>query len=177
MGSAALMSLCIVVAVAENGVIGNANALPWRLPDDLKRFKSLTLGKPVVMGRKTYDSIGRPLPGRTNIVVSRQADLRIEGCTVVNSIDAAIAAGVAVAGTGSEIMLIGGAELYQRALPAVNTIHLTRVHAQVPGDTYFPALASQQWHETMVASHPADERHVHAFTFVDLHRVPPSVPS
>lgn len=169
------MSLSIVVAVAENGVIGNANDLPWRLPDDLRRFKTLTLGKPVVMGRKTYDSIGRPLSGRTNIVVSRQADLQIAGCIVVNCVDAAIVA-AGVAGT-SEIMLIGGAELYRRALPAVNTIYLTRVHANVPGDRFFPELDSRQWHETRVASHPADERHAFAFTFINLQRAPLSVPS
>lgn len=166
------MSLSIVVAVAENGVIGHANGLPWRLPDDLKRFKSLTLGKPIVMGRKTYDSIGRPLPGRTNIVVSRQPGLQIEGCVVVNSVEAAIAA----AGTATEVMLIGGAELYRRALSAVNTIYLTRVHANVPGDAYFPELDLAQWHETIVARHPADERHGHAFTFVNLQRASPSEP-
>lgn len=167
------MALSIIVAVAENGVIGNAGALPWRLPDDLKRFKSLSLGKPIVMGRKTYDSIGRPLPGRTNIVVSRQAGLQIEGCVVVNSVDAAIAA----AGAAGEIMLIGGAELFRRTLPAVNTIYLTRVHANVPGDTFFSELDARQWHETIVASHPADERHAYAFTFIDLHRASLSVPS
>jgi len=167
------MPLSIIVAVAENGVIGNANALPWRLPDDLKRFKALTLGKPVVMGRKTYDSIGRPLPGRTNIVVSRQSGLQIAGCIVVNCVDAAMAA----AGSADEIMLIGGAELYCRALPAVNKIYLTRVHANVPGDTFFPELDSRQWHETPVASHPVDERHAHAFSFINLQRASLSVPS
>lgn len=167
------MLLSIVVAVAENGVIGNANALPWRLPDDLRRFKALTLGKPVVMGRKTYDSIGRPLPGRTNIVVSRQSGLQIAGCIVVDCVDAAVAA----AGSADEIMLIGGAELYCRALPAVNTIYLTRVHASVPGDTFFPELDSRQWHETPVAGHPADERHAYAFSFINLQRASLSVPS
>ena len=167
------MSLSIIVAVAENGVIGHANGLPWHLPDDLKRFKSLTLGKPIVMGRKTYDSIGRPLPGRTNIVVSRQPGLQIDGCVVVGSVDAAISA----AGTADEIMLIGGAELFRVALPAVDTIYFTRIHAAVPGDTTFPELDSRQWRETIVASHPADERHAYAFTFVNLHRASLSVSS
>lgn len=163
-----MVSLSIVVAAADNGVIGRGNALPWRLPDDLQRFKELTMGKPIVMGRRTYDSIGRPLPGRINIVVSRQPELKIEGCAVVNSLQAAL-----VAARGApEVMLVGGAQLYRSALPQVSTIHLTRVHADVAGDTLFPILDMQQWRETIVGEHPADARHAHAFTFVTLHRVP-----
>ena len=161
------MSLSIVVAVAENGVIGSANALPWRLPDDLRRFKELTWGRPIVMGRKTYDSIGRPLPGRANIVVSRQAGLSIPGCVVVGSIDEALAA----AGDAPEVALIGGAQLYRAALPSVSTIHLTRVHADVPGDTFFPELDPMQWRETVAGAHPADDRHAHAFTYLTLERI------
>src|SRR5690242_21477778 len=116
--------LSIIVAVADNGVIGSGNHLPWRLPDDLKRFKALSLGKPIVMGRKTFDSIGRPLPGRLNIVISRQPGLEIPGCTVVTSIDAAIAA----AQPAPEIVIIGGADIYRQVLPRVQVIHLTRVH-------------------------------------------------
>jgi dihydrofolate reductase len=162
-----MSSLTIVVAVADNGVIGRANTLPWRLPDDLKRFKELTLAKPVVMGRKTFDSIGKPLPGRTNIVISRQPDLKIEGCVVVNSLPAAIVA----ARAAPEIMLIGGAQLYRSAMHMVGRIHLTRVHADVAGDTLFPILDMQQWRETIVAEHPADDRHAYAFTFVVLDRI------
>jgi dihydrofolate reductase len=162
------VALSIVVAAADNGVIGRGNALPWRLPDDLQRFKELTMGKPIVMGRKTYESIGRPLPGRTNIVVSRQPELKIEGCTVVNSLQAALVA----ARAAPEVMLVGGAQLYRSALPLVSTIHLTRVHADVSGDTMFPVLDMQQWRETLVGEHPADARHAHAFSFVTLHRVP-----
>ncbi|HWK75414.1 MAG TPA: dihydrofolate reductase [Povalibacter sp.] len=161
------MTLSIVVAVAENGVIGHGNALPWRLPDDLRRFKELTLGKPIVMGRKTHDSIGRALPGRTNIVVSRQAGLSVPGCLVVGSVAQALAA----AGDVPEVVLIGGAELYRAALPAVDTIHLTRVHAAVPGDTFFPALDPAQWRETTVGTHPADERHAYAFSYLTLERI------
>lgn len=160
------MTLSIVVAVAQNGVIGHGNALPWHLPDDLRRFKALTLGKPIVMGRKTHDSIGRALPGRTNIVVSRQADLSVPGCLVVSSIDAALAA----AGDVPEVVLIGGAELYRAALPAVDTIHLTRVHATVPGDVFFPVLDPAQWCETVVGMHPADERHAYAFSYLTVER-------
>ncbi len=161
------MSLSIVVAVAANGVIGNGNALPWHLPDDLRRFKELTLGKPIVMGRKTHDSIGRALPGRTNIVVSRQDGLSVPGCLLAGSIGQALAA----AGDAPEVVLIGGAELYRAALPLVDTIHLTRVHAAVPGDTFFPALDPAQWRETTVGTHPADERHAYAFSYLTLARI------
>jgi len=161
------MLLSIVVAVAENGVIGADNRLPWRLPADLKRFKELTMGKPIVMGRKTYESIGRPLPGRHNIVITRQPSLAIDGCTVVGSLDAALTA----AGPVSEVCLIGGAQLYRLALPRVQTIHLTRVHARVEGDVMFPTLDAAHWREAVLAHHPADERHAHAFSFVLLTRI------
>jgi len=159
--------LSMVVAAAENGVIGQGNALPWHLPDDLKYFKALTLGKPVIMGRRTHESIGRPLPGRVNLVVSRQPGLSIAGCCVVDSMAAALAA----AGSVPEAVLIGGAQLYREALPAVDRIHLTRVHARVPGDAFLPELPAAQWRETVVARHAADERHAHAFTFVTLERL------
>jgi dihydrofolate reductase len=158
--------LSCVVAVARNGVIGNGNQLPWHLPADLKRFKALTLGKPMIMGRKTYESIGRPLPGRTNIVVSRQHDLSIEGCIVAGSLPDAIR----LAGAAPEITLIGGAELFSQALATTEVIHLTRVHADVPGDVFFPPLSSLEWHETLVARHEADDRHAYAFSFLELTR-------
>lgn len=160
--------LCsIVVAVAENGVIGSGNQLPWRLPDDLRRFKELTMGKPMVMGRRTFDSIGRPLPGRTSIIVTRNADLRIPGCLVAHSLEAALNA----AGDTPEIVIVGGAELYRSALPRVGIVHLTRVHAEVPGDTHFPKLQPEQWREELLSRHPADERHAHAFSYLTLTRV------
>ncbi|MBL8266709.1 type 3 dihydrofolate reductase [Steroidobacter sp.] len=159
--------LSIIVAVADNGVIGSANQLPWRLPDDLKRFKALSLGKPIVMGRKTFDSIGKPLPGRLNIVISRQPGLQIPGCTVVTSIDDAIA----TAQPAPEIVIVGGAEIYRQALPKVSTIHVTRVHAAVDGDVVFPELREQEWQEVAKEYHPADDRHAHAFTFSTLQRV------
>ena len=122
--------ITLIVAVADNGVIGRDNALPWHLPDDLKRFKRLTLGKPIVMGRKTFESIGKPLPGRQNIVVTRDANYRREGITVVHGIDDAVRA----AGEATELMVIGGAELFRLFLPRATRIHLTRVHADVAGD-------------------------------------------
>lgn len=161
--------ITLIVAVSQNGVIGSDNRLPWRLPDDLKRFKLLSLGKPVVMGRRTFESIGRPLPGRANIVVSRQAGLAIEGVVVAGSLDAALAA----AGTVPEVVVIGGAEIFRQVLPRTDIIHLTRVHARVAGDVVFPELDPGQWRETAVEHHPADERHQYAFTFVTLQRVAP----
>jgi len=159
--------ISIIVAVAENGAIGSHNQLPWRLPDDLKRFKALSLGKPIVMGRRTYDSIGRILPGRTNIVISRRGGLAIEGAVVVHSLDEALQA----AGAAPEVVIVGGAEIFRQVLPRTDTIHLTRVHARVDGDVFFPEIDPAQWRETAVEHHPADERHQYAFTFVTLQRI------
>ena len=159
--------ICIIVAAAHNGVIGSDNRLPWHLPDDLKRFKALSMAKPIVMGRRTFDSIGKPLPGRTNIVVSRQPGLAITGTIVAPSLEAALAA----AGAVPEVVVIGGAEIFRQVLPRTDVVHLTRVHARVAGDVMFPELDPGQWRETVVEHHAADERHQYAFTFVTLQRV------
>jgi dihydrofolate reductase len=151
----------LIVAVADNGVIGRDNALPWHLPEDLKRFKRLTLGKPVVMGRKTFESIGKPLPGRLNIVVTRDANYQREGVTVVHDVDAAL---VAAVGAG-EVMVIGGAELFRQFLPRSMRVHLTRVHGSIEGDIHWPPLDETCWHRTAAEEYPADERHAHAMTF------------
>ncbi len=156
----------IVVATDERGAIGRDGGLPWRLPDDLKRFKGLTMGKPIVMGRKTWDSIGKPLPGRHNIVVTRQAGFAAPDVTVVASLDDALEA----AGDVPEVCIIGGAEIYRLALPRTNLIHLTRVHAIVDADTHFPAIAPEEWDETVVEERPVDDRHSFAFSFVELRR-------
>jgi len=129
-------SVSIVVATDERGAIGRDGGLPWRLPNDLQRFKALTMGKPIVMGRKTWESIGRPLPGRQNIVITRQPGLPAAGATVVAALEEALA----VAGGAAEICVIGGAEIYRLALPLARVIHLTRVHAVVEADTFFPPL-------------------------------------
>lgn len=155
----------LVVAVADNGVIGRAGDLPWRLPDDLKRFKQTTLGKPVLMGRKTWDSIGRPLPGRRNIILSTRPGFTAAGADVFPSLEAALKA---CAGD-SEIMIIGGAEIYRAALPLATRIHLTRVHAAPEGDTVLD-LPLDGWRELSREDHPADDRHAHAFAFVTLER-------
>ena len=156
----------IVVAMDERGGIGRDGQLPWHLPDDLKRFKQLTLGKPIVMGRKTWDSIGRPLPGRHNIVVSRQAGLRLPGATVVSSIEAAFVA----AGDVPEICIIGGAEIFRLTLPLAEVVHLTIVHAALPADTRLAPFEALDWVEVAREPRPADARHGYAFTFVTLRR-------
>ncbi len=160
-------ALSLVVAVSENDVIGRDNALPWHLPADLKHFKAITMGKPIVMGRKTYDSIGRPLPGRLNIVISRNRALRIPGVDVVGSFEEALAR----AGDAPEVAVIGGAELFRTALPLARRIYLTRVHGNVEGETKFPRLDPKQWREVERSHHPADERHEYAMTFSKLDRL------
>jgi dihydrofolate reductase len=158
--------ISLVVAMAENGAIGRDNALPWRLPDDLKRFKSLTMGKHLLMGRKTYESIGRPLPGRTNVVLTRDRDWRAEGVVVVRSLGQALGC----ARDAEELVAIGGAEIYRLLMPFARRIYLTLVHAEFAGDTFFPDFDPTQWADVECQSHPADERNAYAFTFVTLER-------
>ena len=160
--------LTLIVAVADNGVIGREGGLPWRLSEDLRRFKQRTLGRPVVMGRKTWESLGKPLPGRTNIVITRRTDYRIDvpGVIVARDLDTAIAA----AGDVDEVMIIGGAEIYALALPRADLVELTQVHAIVDGDTVFPTLPSAEWQEIARSTHPADERNQYPASFVTLQR-------
>jgi dihydrofolate reductase len=155
------MMLTLIVAASDNGVIGRDNSLPWHLPDDLKHFKRVTLGKPVVMGRKTCESIGKPLPGRHNIVVTRDTNYQREGVTVAHDVDAALRA----AGEVPEVMVIGGAELFRACLPRAGRVHLTRVHGNIPGDVYWPELDPHEWRVVGRERHEADERHAHAMTF------------
>lgn len=160
--------LTLIVAVADNGVIGREGGLPWRLSEDLRRFKQRTLGRPVVMGRKTWESLGKPLPGRTNIVITRRGDYQVDvsGVIVARDLDAAIAA----AGDVDEVMIIGGAEIYALALPRADLVELTQVHAIVEGDTVFPTLPSADWKEISRTEHPADERNQYPTSFVTLQR-------
>lgn len=143
-------AICFVVAVGENGVIGSGGTLPWRLPSDLRLFRRLTLGKPVIMGRKTYVSIGKPLDGRDNIVLTRDPSFKAEGVVAVPSIDVALerARELATARNADEIAVIGGAEIFLALLPYADRIYLTRVHAAPPGDTYLPDLDAAIWRET-----------------------------
>jgi len=161
------MKTSIIVAMDSNGVIGKDNELPWHLPADLQHFKKTTMGKPILMGRKTWESIGRPLPGRTNIVITRDSDYQADGCVVVNSIDAAIAA----AGEQDEVMVIGGAEFYRQVLPRADTLYLTRIHASFDGDTVFPGLNAADWREVERSDQSADEKNPHDYSFIRLERV------
>jgi len=153
--------ISIIVAASANNVIGVEGDLPWRLSDDLKRFKVITMGKPIVMGRKTWDSIGRPLPGRQNIVITRQADFVAEGCDVVASADEAIAA---TAGAG-EVMVIGGSQVYSLFLPNAERLYLTRVHAEVEGDAFFPEIDESRWRLVNDELHSADDRNAFDYSF------------
>ncbi len=162
-----MSTITLIVAVADNGVIGRDNALPWRLPEDLKRFKRLTMGKPILMGRRTWESIGRPLPGRHNIVVTRDPNYQRDGVTVVHDVEAALAAAEAA----PEIMVIGGSELFGALLPRAGRVHLTRVHGNIDGDVVWPALDEREWHVVERELHSADEQHAYAMTFEVLERL------
>lgn len=158
--------MTLVAAVAENGVIGRGGRLPWHLPDDLRRFKAVTVGKPVLMGFRTFESIGRPLPERRNLVLTHRVGAAPVGVEYVNE----LAAALELTRGAAELCVIGGAQLYQLALPLCSRIHLTRVHACIEGDTYFPTLDESAWHEVARSEHPVDERHAYAMSFVQLER-------
>ncbi|MGI9200071.1 MAG: dihydrofolate reductase [Woeseiaceae bacterium] len=159
--------LSLIVAASKNHVIGAAGQLPWHLSDDLKRFKSLTMSKPIIMGRKTFESIGRALPGRQNIVITTQDGYVAEGCDVVGSVDAAIAA----AGDESEKMVIGGGEIYRLFLPLADRVYLTRVNVEVEGDTLFPDLDTDSWREIEREECSAGEGNDHDFSIVTYSRI------
>jgi dihydrofolate reductase len=157
--------IVLIAAVARNGVIGRGGALPWRLPDDLARFQRLTRGKPVVMGRRTFSSIGKPLPHRHNLVLSRTADA-IPGCTVVRSVDEAIAA----AGDADELWVIGGEAVYAAFLPRADVLELTEVDAEIDGDARFPTFDRSAFRVVREEHHPADARHAYPFRFMTYER-------
>lgn len=159
--------ISLIVAASSNNVIGVNGGLPWHLSDDLKRFKAITLGKPVIMGRKTFESIGRALPGRRNIVVSTQANYLAHGCEVVDSTAAAIES----AGGADEIMVIGGGQIYRQLLPQAERIYLTRVQVELDGDAYFPALEEREWRISERLIGDNDERSPYRFEFVTLDRI------
>jgi dihydrofolate reductase len=152
----------LIVAMARNRVIGVNNTLPWHLPADLKHFKALTMGHHIVMGRKTYESIGKPLPGRTSVVVTRNADYARPGVVVVNSLAAAISA----CGDDGEIFVIGGAELYRQAITLADRIYLTEIDADISGDAHFTELDRKLWHEAVRVSHAPDEKNLYHYHFV-----------
>jgi dihydrofolate reductase len=156
----------LIVAMDETGVIGRDGRLPWRQPADLMHFKVLTMGKPILMGRKTFDSIGKPLPGRTNLVLTRDAAWTREGAIAVRSLDDAVER----ARGAAELMVIGGADVFRLALPQARRIYLTRIHAKVQGDTQFPPVDWSAWREIERQAFAADEKHAFAMTFLTLER-------
>ncbi|MDX2061813.1 MAG: dihydrofolate reductase [Bacteroidia bacterium] len=159
------MTLCLIAAVAENLAIGKEGKLPWHLPADLRHFKELTLGSPILMGRKTYESIGRLLPGRANIIISTNADYRVEGATVVRSLPSAIEAAHA---TGAkQAFLIGGGQLYRQAIDQrlVDLLYITRVHHAFNGDVFFPAIAPAQWTKVAERRNAPDAENPYAYSF------------
>ena len=157
----------LVAAIAENSVIGNGNRLPWHLPADLKRFKALTMGKPIVMGRKTFESIGKPLPGRRNLVLTRSADFAVPGVETVSSVEQALDTTADM----PELMVIGGADVFRLFLPLARRIELTRVHAPIAGDTRFPNCDWNEWRSVGRSTHLADDKNAYAMTFVTLERI------
>jgi dihydrofolate reductase len=163
------MLISLVVAMDRNRAIGKGNELPWRLPDDLKRFKALTLGKPVLMGRKTADSLGRVLPGRTNLVLTRSGRAPFDGMQVVASVEEA--QGIALASGAAELCVIGGAEIYALTLPLADRLHLTHVDTVVEdADAFFPSFKADDWQAATRESHAVDAKHAFAFEFVDYER-------
>lgn len=162
------MIIALIVAMDEARVIGKNNALPWHLPADLKHFKQLTMGKPIIMGRKTFESIGKPLPGRTNIIITRDTQYQVDNCRVVHSLKEAFSA----AEGADEVMIIGGSQLFEQALPVAERIYLTEIHARFEGDTCFPELMQGEWREISRHTHAPDDRNHYPYSFIVLERQP-----
>jgi dihydrofolate reductase len=161
------MHICAIVAMSDNRVIGQNNQLPWHLPADLKHFKTVTMGKPILMGRKTHQSIGRALPGRCNIVITHDTQFQAPGCVVAHSIATALDA----VNYSDEVFVIGGALLYQQLLPRVERLYLTMVHHEFDGDAYFPEINFSEWNEKERTDYPADEENLYPFSFLLLERI------
>ncbi|TXK36760.1 dihydrofolate reductase [Pontibacter qinzhouensis] len=159
--------IAIVVAADEQQTIGKDNQLIWHLPADLRHFKAITMGHPIIMGRKTYESIGKPLPGRTSIIITKQPDYKAEGCLVVHSLQEAIGKARDLDETAC---IIGGAEIYRQALPYTDTVYLTRIHHSFEGDVFFPELKESEWKQTAAAQHEPDEKNRYAYTFLEYKR-------
>lgn len=163
---AARMLLSLIAAFGEGQVIGIDNRLPWRLPADLKRFRTITCGKPVLMGRKTFESIGKPLPGRLNLLITRNARYRPQGCCVVHSLEEAMKVGAG----NSEMIAVGGASVYEQVIPLARRMYLTRIHHAFPGDTYFPDFTYDAWREIERIDCQADAANPYRYSFVVLER-------
>ena len=161
------MPISIIVAASQNNVIGKDNQLIWRLSADLKRFKALTTGHYIIMGRKTFDSIGKPLPDRTSIIITRQADYKAEGCIVVNSLEEALAKVPA----DQEAFIIGGGTIYKEAIDKADKLYLTLVHGKFKGDTFFPKVDSKVWTSLKREDHMPDAKNEHAYSFIDFDKI------
>ncbi len=166
------MKLAMIAAVAENNAIGINNKMPWYLPEDLRYFKAVTMGKPIIMGRKTFDSLRKPLPGRTNIVVTRDPQWHHEGVKVVHSLDAAIelSEDVALINGNEEVMIIGGEQIYRQALPKADRLYLTRVYQSFEGDAFFPELDESQWREVSRQDRQSEDDEPVVFSYLVLDR-------
>lgn len=162
------MEIAIIAALADNNVIGRDNQLPWHLPADLRHFRQLTLGKPILMGRRTYESIGKPLPGRLNIVLTRRPDFHPDGVCVVGSFEEGLAR--AEAEGAAQCMVIGGADIYMQALPLASRLYLTHVHAEVEGDARFPEVPQGEWRQVDRATFPAEEGQPYAYSIAEYAR-------
>ena len=159
--------------MSENGVIGRNNAMPWHLPEDLKFFKRVTMGKPVIMGRNTYESIGKPLPGRPKIVITRTPDYHVDGVHIVTSVEEAVdlAGQLTAPNIDAEIMVIGGAQIFELTLPVANRIYLTELHANIEGDVFFPPFPPGQWQEVAREDRPATPENPFTYSFLVLERI------
>lgn len=160
------MIISLIAAMGKNKVIGKNNSLPWKLPADMEHFKKLTEGKPVIMGRKTFESIGKPLPKRTNIIITRDQKYKSEGCIVVHSTDEALKA----AENNKEVMVIGGSQIYKEFLPKANKMYLTLIDEDFDGDIYFPEYKIEEWKETAYEEHEKDAENPYDYTFITLER-------
>ena len=160
------MIISFVVAMSKNRVIGKDNSIPWNMPADFKHMRELTIGKPLIMGRKTHESIGKPLPNRTNIILTRDKNYKSEGCTVVHSVEDALNA----AEGAKEAIIFGGEDIYKLFLSKADKMYLTIIDAEIDGDTYFPEFKLANWEEIYHIHHPKDDRHTHDFSFVTLEK-------
>lgn len=168
-----MIKVSLIVAAAENGTIGKDNDMPWKISSDLKYFKKITMNKPVIMGRKTFQSIGKPLPGRANIVITRDTTFTQEGVITAHSVEMAldVARGMADVKKEKEIMVIGGAQIYALTLPIADRLYLTRIHASIDGDAHFPELNEKEWLEYSRGDMIAGEKDSHDYSFIVLDRI------
>lgn len=156
------MKISLIVAFDENRLIGNNNALPWHLPADLKHFKNITMGHTMIMGRKTFDSIGKPLPGRVSMIITRQKDYKVEGCIVVNTMEEALKK----CNDQEEVFIIGGAQIFECTLPIATDLYITKIHHAFTGDTHFPEISEKEWEQISEVTNERDEKNEWPYSFI-----------